>query len=254
MSLLPPLWSRSRNAWCGSPARLAAGHRQRSARGRTVRGTGPVRLDHRCADEQPGGRHTRYGLERRLAAAGRLGWVRPVHHRLRRVRRLACRPAGAPTAPGGPDQLFRSHPAAAADLPHRRAFGPADEGDAAGHRRALAHLARLLPRALRLARLADRAAAAIALPELAAGDPAVHAVRRVHGADDHRRAQDPRHAERGRGALFRRSPNAPPTRSATSRWCRASCASTPRCRISATSPIGCCPHRCRCCRGGRWSR
>ncbi len=46
---------------------------------------------------------------------------------------------------------------------------------------------------------------------------------------------------------------APPTRSATSRWCRASCGSIPRCRACATSPTSCSRCRCRCCRGGRWS-
>jgi ATP-binding cassette subfamily B protein len=37
------------------------------------------------------------------------------------------------------------------------------------------------------------------------------------------------------------SPRAPPTRSAMSRWCRASCASIPRCRACASSPTSCSP-------------
>jgi ATP-binding cassette subfamily B protein len=42
---------------------------------------------------------------------------------------------------------------------------------------------------------------AVALSELAAGDPPVRALRRLHRADDLRRAQDLRHANGGRGAI-----------------------------------------------------
>jgi ABC-type multidrug transport system fused ATPase/permease subunit len=41
-----------------------------------------------------------------LAAAGGLGGVRPVHHRMQRRGRAARRPAGAPPAPGGADEYF----------------------------------------------------------------------------------------------------------------------------------------------------
>ena len=117
--------------------------------------------------------------------------------------RAPCRQAGAPPAPGGADRLFRAHHAAAADLPHRHPFRPADEGDAERHRLAVAALARILPRAFCRDHVAGGAAAAGALHQLAAGDPAVRAVRGVHGADHAGGAQDLRHAERGRGALQR---------------------------------------------------
>src|SRR5712675_2257192 len=51
--------------------------------------------------------------------------------------------------------------------------------------------------------VAAGAAAAGALPQLAAGGAAVRAVRGVHGADHAGGAQDLRHAKRGRGALQR---------------------------------------------------
>ena len=117
--------------------------------------------------------------------------------------RAARRPAGAPPAPGGADELFRAHHAIAADLPHRHPFRPPDEGDAERHRRAVAAVARIFPRAFRRDHVAGGAAAAGALHQLAAGDPAVRAVRGVHGADHAGGAQDLRHAERGRGALQR---------------------------------------------------
>ena len=114
----------------------------------------------------------------------------------------ARRQAGAPPAPGGADRLFRTHHAAAADLPHRHPFRAADEGDAERHRFAVAALARILPRAFCRDHVAGGAAAAVALHQLAAGDPVVPAVRGVHGADHAGGAQDLRHAERGRGALL----------------------------------------------------
>ena len=138
-----------------------------------------------------------------LAAAGGMGGVRPVYHPVQRRGRAACRPAGAPPASGGADQLFRAHHAIAADLPHRHPFRPPDEGDAERHRRAVAAVARIFPRAFRRDHVAGGAAAAGALHQLAAGDPAVPAVRGVHGADHAGGAQDLRHAERGRGALQR---------------------------------------------------
>src|SRR6185312_6642346 len=78
-----------------------------------------------------------------LAAARRLGGLRPVHDRRQRLGGAAGRPPLAPPAPGGADQLFRAHPAASDDVPLRNAFGQADEGDAERHRCAVAALARL---------------------------------------------------------------------------------------------------------------
>jgi len=64
---------------------------------------------------------------------------------------------------------FEHIPAIAADLPLRHPFGAADEGDAERHRRAVAALARLLPRAFRRDHVGRGAAAAVALHQLAAG-------------------------------------------------------------------------------------
>ena len=138
-----------------------------------------------------------------LAAAGGLGGVRTVHHRLQRGGGAARRQAGAPPAPGGADRLFRTHHAAAADLPHRHPFRAADEGDAERHGFTVAALARILPRAFCRDHVAGGAAAAVALHQLADGDPVVPAVRGVHGADHAGGAQDLWHAERGRGALLK---------------------------------------------------
>ncbi len=68
---------------------------------------------------------------------------------------------------------------------------------------AVAALAGVLPRAFRRDPLAGGAAAAGVLHQLAAGDPAVRAVRGIHHPDHAGGAQDLRHAERGRGALQR---------------------------------------------------
>src|ERR1700731_3744435 len=80
-----------------------------------------------------------------LGKEARLGWslagVRPVHHWLRRRGGIARRPAGAPPASGGADQLFRAHHAVAADLPYRHPFRPPDEGDAERHRLVVAAVA-----------------------------------------------------------------------------------------------------------------
>ena len=138
-----------------------------------------------------------------MAAAGGVGRVRPVHHFVRRGRGAERRQAGASPAPGGADQLFRAHHAAAADLPHRHPFRPADEGDAERHRFAVAAVAGIFPRAFCRDHVAGRAAAAGVLHQLAACGPAVRSLRRVHRADHAGGAQDLRHAERGRGALQR---------------------------------------------------
>ena len=175
--------------------------RQSAVGRRAIRRAGAVRQDRRRALRQAADRTA--GVELGLAAARRLGGVRPVHDPLQRGGRAQRRQAGAPPAPGGADGLFRTHHAAAADLPLRHPFGPADEGDAERHRCAVAALARLLPRAFCRDPVAGRAAAARALHQLAAGDPLVRAVRGVHGADHAGGAQDLRHAERGRGALQR---------------------------------------------------
>ena len=195
------------------------------------------------------------GVDLALAAAGGVGGVRPLHHRLRRHRGAARRPARASPAPGRADGLFRAHPATAADLSHRHPFRPADEGDAAAaptrcggcgsaffreHFAAIVSLVVLLPLSL--------------LHQLAAGGAAVDAlcvvftvlttlvVRKTYA-----------HAERGRGALQR------PVRARLrrARQCRAGA------ELRAHRRRGAGPAhrrrqaarrcRCRCCRGGRWS-
>ena len=142
-------------------------------------------------------------LREPAAAARGLGRLRAVHHRLRRVRRAACRPAVASPAAGGADRLFRARDAIAARLSRRLAFRTADEGDAHRHRFALGPVAVLLPREFRGRRFAVRAAAAVAVSELAAGAAADRAVRGVHAAHDLRAAQDRRDAGLGREILFR---------------------------------------------------
>ena len=100
---------------------------------------------------------------RRRAGAGaarrRLGRLRPVHHRRRRAGGVVLRPAGAPPPQPGAGGLFRARPAAAAGLPRRRPFRPADEGHAHRHRYAVVAVGVVLPRAFRRLRLHLRAAA-----------------------------------------------------------------------------------------------
>src|SRR5215211_8156186 len=93
-------------------------------------------------------------------SAHRMGSLRYFRDRRRHGGRALCRPSLASSAPGGADRLFRTRAAAAALLSRHDSFGPADEGDAAGHRRAVVALARLLPRALLDRHVAGRAAAA----------------------------------------------------------------------------------------------
>ena len=159
---------------------------------------------------------------------GGLGGLRPVHHHLRRAGRAARRPAGAPPPPRGDDRLFRAHPATAAELPRRHPFRPADEGHAHRHRFAVVAVARLLPRASGRVRFAARAAAAVAVPELAAGAAADRALRRVRACSPRWCCARPKPARARSSATTATSPSAPPTRSATSRWCRATRASRPR--------------------------
>src|SRR5438445_13639383 len=112
----------------------------------------------------------------------------------------ARRSTGAPPAPGGADELFRTHHAIAADLSHRHPFRPPDEGDVERHRLVVAAVARILPRAFFRDPVACGAAAAGALHQLAAGDPAVRSMRGVHGADYAGGAEALRHASVARGA------------------------------------------------------
>ena len=165
-----PLHPRPPIARQGGAAGLDSRLRQSAAGRRAIRRAGAVRQDRRRALRQAADRAA--GLELGLAAAGGLGGVRPVHHRLQRAGRAPCRQAGAPPAPGGADRLFRAHHATAADLPHRHPFRPADEGDAERHRRAVAALARILPRAFCRDPVAGGAAAAGVLHQLAAGGAA----------------------------------------------------------------------------------
>src|SRR6185369_3556537 len=97
-------------------------------------------------------------------APARVGGLRPLHDRLRRPRGAARRPPGAPAPARGADRVLRAHPAAAAELPRRHAFGPALEGDARRHRLPVVALARVLPRAPDRIRVAVRAPAAVRIP------------------------------------------------------------------------------------------
>ena len=63
------------------------------------------------------------------------------------------------------------------ELSHRRAFRPAGEGDGHRHQHAVEPVAGVLPRALREPRLAPRAAAGHAVPQLALWPAADRAVR-----------------------------------------------------------------------------
>ncbi len=74
-----------------------------------------------------------------------------------------------------------------------------------------------------------RSAAGDADPELAAGAAAVRAVRCLYGADHAGHAQGRCHAARGRASIIPISPKPPPMRSAMSRWCRATPASSSKC-------------------------
>ena len=135
MSMLAPLQPRPRVARQGGAAGLDPRLCQPAIGRRAIRRAGAVRQDRRRALRKAADRSV-WIHEFGLAAARGLGGVRPVHDRLQRLGRAACRPAGAPPAPGGADELFRAHHAIAADLPHRHPFRPPDEGDAERHRRA----------------------------------------------------------------------------------------------------------------------
>ena len=179
--------------------------------------------------------------------------VRAVHHRLRRAGRAARRPAGAPPPPRGADRLFRARPAAAAQLPRRHPFRPAAEGDAHRHRLAVVAVARLLPRAFRGLRVAARAAAAVAVPELAAGAAADRPVRRVRRPDRAGHPQDRELQSDGRAPLLdlaERASDALGNVALVQSFARIE-AEVGGCATSSTS---CSARRCRCCPGGRCAR
>ena len=187
------------------------------------------------------------------AAARRLGRFRAVHHRLRRAGRAARRPARAPPPAGRADQLFRARAAASALLSRRHAFGPADEGDAHRHRRAVGAVAVVLPRALRGLRLAVRAAAAVAVHQLAARDPAADACAWSSRADRARHPQDrtlQRTVESHYTDLAERASDALGNVALVQGFARVE-AEVSAC---ADGRPRCSPRRCRCSPGGRWSR
>jgi hypothetical protein len=168
----------------------------------------------------------RAGRPRAGAADRRLGRVRAVHHRRRRAGRLVRRPAGAPAPQPGAGGLFRARLAAAARLSFRRAFRPADEGHAHRHRYAVVAVGVVLPRAFRRLRLHRVLLPAtlvlnwrLALPllGLCVGFTALTMLV-MHKADAPCSARS--------SGTIPISPKPPPTRSAMSRWCRASPASS----------------------------
>src|ERR1044071_1408904 len=87
---------------------------------------------------------------------------------LRGLGRPAPRPAGAPPAPRRDEQLLRAHPATADELPRHDSLRPDAQDHADRRRLDVVAMARVLPRAFRRVRFAARAAAAVAVPELAA--------------------------------------------------------------------------------------
>ena len=111
-------------------------------------------------------------------AACRLGRLRAFHHRLRHADRSLRRPPRASPPPRRADRLFRARAAASAHLSRQHPFRPADEGDAAGHRRTVGAVGRVLPRSPLVVHLAARPAADLALYQLAARFAADRAVRR----------------------------------------------------------------------------
>ncbi len=118
-------------------------------------------------------------------------------------RLAARRSARAPPLPGGAGGLFRAHPAIAAELSHRHAFRPADEGDDHRHQYAVGHVALVLPRAFHQLHLAVHPDAADAVPQLALRAAADAALRRLRRADRVRPAQDRDAAKHSRDLLHR---------------------------------------------------
>ena len=163
-----------------------------------------------------------------VAAADRLGRLRPFHHPSRHAGRALCRPAGAPPPPGGADRLFRARAAIAARLSRRRPFRPADEDHAAGHRRAVGVLARFFPRASGGLRVAAHSCAAGAFHQLAAGDPADSCCACCSPCSRRWSCARPKRCRAPCRRIIPIWPSAHRTRSATSRWCKVSRASRPR--------------------------
>ena len=116
--------------------RMDAGDRQPGARHDAIRRTGAVRQ---------GGRRTRPACKRSAATpSGRVwsrcwrsGWGSASSTSCAARGRALCRPAGALPPAGSAVGIFRARAGAAARLPQQQAFRPADEADAAGHRRAV---------------------------------------------------------------------------------------------------------------------
>src|SRR5674476_1078152 len=101
-------------------------------------------------------------------AVVRLGGFRAVHDRLRHADRSVCGPPVASPPPRRADRLFRACFATSAQLSRQHPFWPADEGDAAGHRRAVGAVGRFLSRSPRVVHLAAGVAADLAVHQLAA--------------------------------------------------------------------------------------
>ena len=95
-------------------------------------------------------------------------------------------------------------------------------------------------------------AAGDARPQLAAGAAAARAVHRLHRIDRAGHAAGVTRCSARSSSTIRILPRLPPTRSAMSLWCRATPASSSKCRCCAAWWTRCCARRCRCCRGGRW--
>ncbi len=190
--------------------------RQHRTRRRTIRRARAVRPHHRRAGGRAG-RRARAGDGRPDLAARRLGGVRPVHDLCRCSACALCRPARAPPPAGGDDRLFRARDSVAAGLSRRHPFRPLDEGDAAGRRCALGHVAVVLPRSLRLVRRAGRAAADRRLDELAARAPARRPALRLRGPHRPMSSGVPRRCRSASSVITPISPSARPMRSAMSR-------------------------------------
>src|ERR1700733_6659286 len=105
-----------------------------------------------------------------VAVGAALGLLRALYYCRPRPGRLVPRPHGAPPPQPGDRGFLRARSAAAARLPFRRAFRPADEDHAHRHRYAVVAVVAVLPRALRRLRFHFRAVAGDGHAELAAGD------------------------------------------------------------------------------------
>ena len=215
--VLELLGSEARMGWMLAVANLALATAH-------VRGADPVRAHRRSAGERPGAR-LRMAWIRPDGAGRRLGRLRPVHHRVQHPGRAPRRPPCSPPISGGAHHVLRARAAAAAQLLHRLAFRAAGEGDDDRHQHAVGLVARILPRALRQPGIARRAAADDAVHQLALRPAADRAVRDLRGVDRARGRAAARSCRATSRTTIPTSPSAPPTRSETSPWCRASPAS-----------------------------